>query len=283
MDAFARWNGQGDGRVQVWFGARTPGGCTRELYREISDLARRHGMGITVHLAEVRADIAFLKARYNQGPVAFAREVGLLGPRTVLAHAVWMTDEELPALAATGAAVSHNPSSNAKLASGVAPIPAMLAAGVRVALGCDGGPSNNCYDLIREMKLAASVHKGHTLDPTVVPAEKVLEMATIDGARALGLDGEIGSLEPGKKADLVVLDMWRPHLTPSFNPVSTLVYAAMGSDVAHVMVDGRWVVRDRRLLTMDEGEIIADARRLSTALLGRAGVDLRPRWPVEQG
>jgi cytosine/adenosine deaminase-related metal-dependent hydrolase len=127
------------------------------------------------------------------------------------------------------------------------------------------------------------VHKGHTLDPTVVPAEKVLEMATIDGARALGLDGEIGSLEPGKKADLVVLDMRRPHLTPSFNPVSTLVYAAMGSDVAHVMVDGRWVVRDRRLLTMDEGEIIADVRRLSTALLGRAGVDLRPRWPVEQG
>ncbi len=151
--------------------------------------------------------------------------------------------------------------------------------GVNVALGCDGGPSNNAYDLIREMKLAATVHKGVSLDPTVVPAEKVLEMATIDGARALGLAGEIGSLEPGKKADLVVLDMRRPHLTPSFNPVSTMVYAAMGSDVAHVMVDGRWVVRDRRLLTMDEHQVIDDARRHATGLLARSGVDLRPRWP----
>jgi cytosine/adenosine deaminase-related metal-dependent hydrolase len=133
---------------------------------------------------------------------------------------------------------------------------------------------------VREMKLAACLHKGASGDPLVVPAESALEMATLAGARALGLDAEIGSLEPGKKADLAVFDLRRLHLTPSPNPVSTLVYAAGGADVSDVMVDGRWVVRDSRLLTMHEDEIIRDARVHAAALMDRAGVDVAPRWPV---
>ncbi len=275
-----RWHGAADGRIRVWFGPRTPGAATPELYREIARLASLHGLGITMHLAEVRGDREFLQRAYGRLPVEFAEEVGLAGPHVVLVHMIWITDGEIRRLARTGTHVSHNPSSNAKLASGLCPVPALLRAGVNVALGCDGGPSNNAYDLVREMKLAACLHKGASGDPLVVPAETALEMATLAGARALGLEAEIGSLQPGKKADLAIFEMARLHLTPSPNPVSTLVYAASGGDVSDVMVDGRWVVRGSRLLTMNEEEIIRDARAHAGALFRRSGIDVAPRWPV---
>ena len=275
-----RWHGAADGRIRVWFGPRTPGAVTPELYREIGRLAVQHGLGITMHLAEVRQDREFLQRTYGRLPVEFAEEVGLVGPHVVLVHMVWISEAEMRTLARTGTHVSHNPASNAKLASGICPVPALLRAGVNVALGCDGGPSNNAYDLVREMRLAACLHKGASGDPLVVPAETALEMATLAGARALGLEAEIGSLEPGKKADLAVFDMRRLHLTPSPNPVSTLVYAAGGGDVSDVMVDGRWVVRDSRLLTMNEEAIMRDARAHAASLLERAGVDAGPRWPL---
>src|SRR5207245_9330479 len=221
-----------------------------------------------------------VRGAYGRLPVEFAEDVGLLGPHVVLVHMIWITDAEMRTLARTGTHVSHNPSSNTKLASGICPVPALLRAGVNVALGCDGGPSNNAYDRVREMQLAACLHKGVAGDPLVLPAEQVLEMATLGGARALGLEREIGSLEAGKKADLAVFSMHRLHLTPSPNPISTLVYAAGGADVSDVLVDGRWVVRDSRLLTMDEAEIIREARTHAHALLRRAGVDAGPRWPI---
>lgn len=183
-------------------------------------------------------------------------------------------------LAETQTNVSHNPSSNSKLASGVCDVPQMLTSGVNVALGCDGGPSNNDYDMIREMKLAAILHKGVMHDPLLVPAETVLEMATINGARALGLEQEIGSLEVGKKADLVVIDFNRLHTTPAINPVSTLVYAATGGEVDMVMVDGKVVVEQGKLLTMNEREVIEQARKHASQLYSRAGIELKPRWPV---
>jgi cytosine/adenosine deaminase-related metal-dependent hydrolase len=245
---YDRWNGAANGRIQVWFGPRTPGGVSMDLYREMVREARTRNMGITMHLAQV--------------------------------HTVWLTPNEIDRLAETGTSISHNPSSNTKLAAGFAPIPEMLAAGVNVALGCDGGPSNNSYDLIREMKLAAVIHKARTLDPLVVPAETVLELATIHGARALGLENEIGSLEVEKKADFVVLNMDRPGLTPSPNPVSTLVYAAMGSDVETVVIDGRVVVEGGRLLTLNEEAVLAEARRRAAEVYARAGVAIAPHWPV---
>ncbi|MHB8620843.1 MAG: amidohydrolase family protein, partial [Chloroflexota bacterium] len=145
---------------------------------------------------------------------------------------------------------------------------------------CDGGPSNNSYDLIQEMKLAACIHKATTLDPTVVPAETVLEMATINGARAVGLDQEIGSIEVGKKADLVFVRTDKPRLTPNPNPVSTLVYAANGDDVDRVLVDGQTLVEHGRLARMDEQAILAEARERGAKLYERANLSLTPRWPV---
>lgn len=280
LDMHSKWNGAANERIHVWFGPRTPGGVTPELYREMSDLARQRDMGITMHLAEVEADQTFLNEQYGLSPVAFAESVGLLGPKTVLVHMVWLGPGDIERLAATQTTVSHNPSSNSKLASGVCRVPQMLSGGVNVALGCDGGPSNNDYDMIREMKLAAIVHKAVTLDPLIVPAETVLEMATINGARALGLEHEIGSLEVGKKADLVLIDLNRLHTTPAINPVSTLVYAATGGEVDLVMVDGRIVVQGGNLLTMNEQEVIQQAQQHANALYRRAGITLQTKWPV---
>jgi len=280
LEAYDRWNGAGNGRVQVWFGPRTPGGVSVDLYREMVREARQRDMGITMHLGEVQADVAFMRREFDMSLVDFCDSVGMLGPKTVLVHTVWLTPPEIARLAETGTSISHNPSSNTKLASGFAPIPEMLAAGVNVALGCDGGPSNNSYDMIREMKLAAVIHKARALDPLVVPAETVLEMATINGARALGLEDEIGSLEAGKKADFVVLDMDRAGLVPSPNPVSTLVYAATGGDVDTVVVDGQVVVKSGRLLTLDEETVVAEARQRAAEVYERAGVVIAPRWSV---
>src|SRR6266700_3241212 len=280
LDMHSKWNGAAGDRIHVWFGPRTPGGVTSELYREMSDYARQRNMGITMHLAEVEADKIYLNEKFGLSPVYYAESVGLLGSKTVLVHMVWLNQDDIAKLAATGTHVSHNPSSNSKLASGVCKVPQMLAGGVNVALGCDGCPSNNDYALIREMKLAAIIHKAVTLDPLIVPAETVLEMATINGARALGLEHEIGSLGVGKKADLVAIDLNRLHTTPSMNPISTLVYAATGGEVDMVVVDGQTVVGQGQLLTMDEEEVMEQARHHASALYQRAGIEIAPKWPV---
>jgi cytosine/adenosine deaminase-related metal-dependent hydrolase len=277
---YDKWNGAGDGRLAVWFGPRTPGGVTPELYREISTLARERDMGITVHLAEVQADRVFLKEKYGQTPAQYAESVGLAGPRVLLVHTVWMDQTDIQILARTRTNVAHNPASNAKLASGIAPIPEMLAAGVNVTLGTDGGPSDNTYDMVRDMRLASYLHKARTLDPLVMPAEAVLEMATINGAQALGWDKEIGSLEVGKQADFVAFDFDKPHLTPSTNPVSTLVCAATGADVDTVVIAGQVVVQHGQVLTLDEERIVHEARKRATAVWKRAGIPAQPRWPV---
>ena len=280
LDMHSKWHGAANDRVHVWFGPRTPGGVSSELYREMSDYAHQRDMGITMHLAEVEADKIFLNEKYGLSPVYYAESVGLLGPKTVLVHMVWLARADIDKLAETRTSVSHNPSSNSKLASGVCKVPQMLASGVNVALGCDGGPSNNDYDLVREMKLAAIIHKAVTNNPLIVPAETVLEMATINGARALGLEQEIGSLEAGKKADLVVIDLNRLHTTPSPNPISSLVYAATGAEVDTVVVDGRIVVEHGQLLTMDEDEVMEQAHQHAGALYRRAGIEIKPAWPV---
>ena len=280
LDMHSKWHGAANDRVHVWFGPRTPGGVSSELYREMSDYAHQRDMGITMHLAEVEADKIFLNEKYGLSPVYYAESVGLLGPKTVLVHMVWLARADIDKLAETRTSVSHNPSSNSKLASGVCKVPQMLASGVNVALGCDGGPSNNDYDLVREMKLAAIIHKAVTNDPLIVPAETVLEMATINGARALGLEQEIGSLEAGKKADLVVIDLNRLHTTPSPNPISSLVYAATGAEVDTVVIDGRIVVEHGQLLTMDENEVMEQAHQHAGALYRRAGIEIKPTWPV---
>jgi cytosine/adenosine deaminase-related metal-dependent hydrolase len=205
-------------------------------------------------------------------------EVGLVDSNVVYAHGVWLTEPEWNILAKKGATVAHCPSSNMKLASGIAKIPEMIRGGVNVGLGCDGGPSNNSYDMIREMKFASLLQKARLLDPLVMDAETVLELATINGARALGLDGEIGSLEVNKKADLILISFKKPHLAPAYNPISHLVYAATGSDVDTVIIDGRIIMKNRTVLTLDEEKIIREANERGARLLERAGITIQSKW-----
>ena len=277
---FKRWNDHANGRLKVWYGARSLGGCTPELYRQIADGAERLGTGVTMHLNEVQEDGRYSEKEFQKTPAEFMDEVGLVGRNVVFAHGVWLTEKEWRILARKGASVAHCPSSNMKVASGVAKVPEMLDDGVNVTLGCDGGPSNNSYDMVREMKLASLLHKVRLLDPLVMDAETVLEMATINGARALGLENEIGSIEVGKKADLILISLQKPHLTPAFNPVSHLVYAAEGSDVNTVIIDGQIVMDKGRVLTLDEERILQRANERGRRLLQRAGIEIKPKWPL---
>lgn len=280
LTMYDKWNGAGDGRIQVWFGPRTPGGVTPGLYDRISKLAQERDMGITIHLSEVREDLEYAASEGYRSPIAFAQAHGLLGPRSVLAHCVWTDAEDFKLLAETGTHVTHNPASNGKTATGIAPIQGMLQAGVNVSIGCDGGPSNNTYDLIRDMRLVSYLANLREENPIVVPAEAVLEMATINGARAMGLEDQIGSIEVGKRADFIVIDMDKPHLTPAPDPVSTIAYAAHGSDVDTVVIDGKIIMEGRNVQTLDEKSILMEARKRFPEVKLRAGLDIGPRWPV---
>ncbi len=275
---FKRWNGAADGRIKVWYGARSLGGCTPELYKQIAGGAKKLGTGVTIHLSEVQEDVRYAKKQFGKMPAEFMNQVGLVGPKVVFAHGVWLSEEEWKILAQKRASVAHCPSSNMKLASGIAKVPEMMQAGVNVGLGCDGGPSNNCYDMIREMKAASLLQKARLLDPLAMRAELVLEMATINGAKALGLQEEIGSIEVGKKADLALISLRSPHLTPAINPVSHLIYAAQGSDVDTVMIGGEIVMENRNMKTLNEEEIIRRANERGAKLLERSRLDVSPKW-----
>ena len=278
---FKRWNGKADDRIRVWYGARSLGGCTPELYAQIAVGAKRLGTGVTMHLSEVQEDVRYANKEFGKMPVEFMDDVGLVGPNVVFAHGVWLTEKEWPILATKGASVAHCPSSNMKLSSGIAKVPEMMSAGVNVGLGCDGGPSNNSYDMIREMKTASLLQKARTLDPLTMSAETVLEMATLNGAKALGLQDQIGSIEVGKKADLIIVTMQKPHLIPTFNPVSHIAYAALGADVDTTIIDGKIVRENRHVKTLDEPKILQNASERATRLLERAEIKIAPKWIVE--
>ena len=278
---FKRWNGRANDRIRVWYGARSLGGCTPELYTRIARGAKQLGTGVTMHLSEVEEDVRYTKKEFGKMPAEFMDQVGLVGPNVVFAHGVWLTENEWWILAGNGASVAHCPSSNMKLASGIAKVPEMMGAGVNVGLGCDGGPSNNSYDMIREMKTASLLQKARTLNPLSMNAETVLEMATLNGAKALGLQDQVGSIEPGKRADLIVVTMQKPHLVPTFNPVSHITYAALGSDVDTTIIDGKIVMENRHVNTLDEPKIIEKARERASKLLERAEIKVTPKWITE--
>ena len=223
----------------------------------VRELADAHDALVHIHASETAAEVASVEGAHGRRPIGHLDALGLLGPRTVLAHAVHLTDDEVERIAGTGAAVAHCPASNLKLASGVARVPDLLEAGAVVALGTDGPASSNDLDLFAAMRLAALLHKGVLGDPEVVPAHQVLRMATLQGAAVLGLEDDLGSIEVGKRADLVAVDLSQPHAQPVFDPVSTLVYAAGRSDVRHVWVDGEQVVREGAPTRCDLREVTA--------------------------
>ncbi|MCX5909568.1 MAG: amidohydrolase, partial [Deltaproteobacteria bacterium] len=235
--------------------------CSPPLLRRCGALADRYGVPLVIHVAETKDEVAEVSKRYGKTPVMHMEDLGLLSSSLIACHCVWLTEEEMDLLARRGVKVVHSPESNMKLASGVAPVPDLLARGVSVGLGTDGCASNNNLDLFQEMDVAAKLHKVHRLDPTVMPAETVLEMATLGGAKVLGLEREIGSLEVGKKADVIVVDLRRPHMQLLYNVVSQLVYSAAGADVRDVIINGQIVMEGRKLLTIDEEEILSVAQK----------------------
>jgi len=260
----ARWRGHD--RIVPALAPHAPYSVSPDLYRRLHALAERWDVPLVTHLAETQEEHRDVLARHGRSPVRHLSSLGLLDARLVAAHCVWVDGEEIDLLAASRAGVVHNPRSNLKLASGIAPVPDMLRAGVNVGLGTDGAASNNELDLLAEIQFAALLHKGVRLDPLAVPAIAALEMATIGGARALGLAEKIGSIEVGKRADLVVIDLDEDSLVPLYDPVSHLAYAIEASDVRTVIVDGRIVVADSTLLTADDAEIRRRVRELATEI-----------------
>jgi len=268
LDLLERWHGQDDNRIRYCFAPRFALSCSREMLERIARLASERGVMIHTHASENKQEIEAVELETGHRNIEYLNKAGLTGAHVVLAHCVHLDENELGILARTGTHVAHCPSSNLKLGSGFAPIPEMLRRGVSVSLGADGAPCNNRLDMFTEMRTAALIQKAlHGAD--TLPALAVLRMATINGARALGLEKEIGSIEPGKRADLTLVNTNRLHTTPRPDPVSTLVYAAEASDVETVIIDGRAVMREGQLLTMNEQDVIRSAQE-SSELISKA-------------
>jgi len=249
-------------------GPHAPETSTPEMLRDSAQLAAEYGVPLLVHIAETAGGVDETQNLYGMSPVDVLQEHGALDGQVLAAHCVHITTQDRDLLARHGVGVAHNPTSNLKLASGLADVVSMLEAGIAVGIGTDGQASNNDQDMFQEMHLAALLPKGIRMDPTAVPARQAFAMATIGGARALGMDGIIGSLEVGKRADIAVLRLDCTHNVPRYdlspdNTYSQLVYAAKAHDVQHVMIDGRWVMRDQVLLTLDEARVRAEAQRIA--------------------
>lgn len=263
------WQGKADGRITCLLGPHAPNTCTPDYLQRVMALADSLGVGLHIHLAETVAEVEFTTKEYGYSPIKLMDSLGLFDGRHVLAaHCVHLNEEEIDILINKKVGIAHNPESNMKLASGIAPIPKLLSAGAIVGLGTDGASSNNNLDMLEEMRTCALLHKVATGDPTAVPAYQALEMATTNGAKALGLD-KLGSLQPGYKADLIMLDLHKPHLTPLYDPIANLVYAAQASDVKTVIIDGNLVMKDYQVLSMDEERVIFEAGRLGQNLIRR--------------
>lgn len=237
--------------------------CSPALLKDAKKLADDYNAPLGLHLLENIAEKEQLQQKFGKGAVSFLKDIGYLDKRLIAFHCVCLADEDMRLFAGYGCKVSHNPASNMKLASGIAPVTEMLKAGVTVGLGTDGCASNNNLDMIKEMSTAAKLHKVARLDPTVMDANTVVRMATIEGAKALGMGKITGSLEAGKKADIIIIGLNKPHLTPLYNEYSHLVYAACGADVDTVIINGKIVMENRRLLTINENEVMQAVREIA--------------------
>ncbi len=245
-----RWQSHAPMITPAFF-CHSPYTCSPATLTNVKKAAREAGILYLIHLLENKDEINTILNRYGKKPVQHLLELGVLDDQTVAVHCNWLTTEDMAVFADIGVRVSHNPESSMKLAAGVAPVPEMLKHGIKVGLGTDGSASNNDLDMFREMDTAAKIHKVTSLDPTVMSAQTVLKMATLGGAQVLGLDKLIGSIETGKQADIILVDMNQPHLTPLYNCYSQLVYAARGADVKTSIIHGKIVMKDRQLRTID--------------------------------
>ncbi|MHA1593609.1 MAG: amidohydrolase [Candidatus Baldrarchaeia archaeon] len=268
-------HGTADGRVTAMLGPHAPYTCSPDTLMRVREIANDLNVGIHIHVAETREEKQQIEKSFDvklgeKGVVEYLDSIGFLGPDVLAAHVVWVSDKEIEILKERDVNVAHNPVSNMKLASGVSPVPDMLKRGVNVALATDGPVSNNCLDIFEEMKVAALLHKVSNLDPTTVPAIEALRMATTNGARALLLEKDIGTLEVGKKADVIILDFRKPRLTPLHNVISHIVYAARGEDVESVMVNGKLLMEHGEIKVLNVDEVMEKAEKAAYDLLSRA-------------
>jgi 5-methylthioadenosine/S-adenosylhomocysteine deaminase len=266
-----QWHGAANGRLRIALAPRFAVSCSRELLEAVAAEAARLDVLVHTHASENRDEVALVRSRTGLANVDYLAQTGLATERLCTAHCVWVDDREQALMAERGVKVLHCPGSNLKLGSGVAPVVDMRARGISVSLGADGAACNNRLDMFDEMRLAATL-QAMTRGPGSLPARDVLHMATREGARALGLDRVIGSIEPGKRADFIIVDRDRPHLAPGADPYSTLVYAARGTDVRTTVVDGEVLVRDFELQQLDAHQVAAEAHSAAARLRARAGI-----------
>jgi cytosine/adenosine deaminase-related metal-dependent hydrolase len=272
VDLLEKWNGAANGRIQYAFCPRFVVSCTERLLTEVRDLSAQYGVRVHTHASENREEIALVEAERGMRNVVYLDHIGLARPNLILAHSIWLDEEEKRIIRERGVKVTHCPGSNLKLASGIAEVPDLLERGIPVGLGADGAPCNNNLDMFQEMRLTAFIQKVRH-GPTVMDAPTVLRMATMGGAEVLGLANEIGSIEPGKLADLQLLDLEDFHTFPSYDAdlFSRVVYAATRGDVDTVMIDGEIVMSGKRVITIDREETLKGADRSLKALLARIG------------
>jgi 5-methylthioadenosine/S-adenosylhomocysteine deaminase len=250
-----------DPLINVAVGPHTPYTCSEEVLRKSKEIAEAYGVPIIIHLAETELEVQEIRKRHGKTPTEYLHDLRILGPNLIAAHCVHLSKGDLELLKNSNTKVVHNPECNMKLASGISPVPEMLNMGICVALGTDGSASNNNLDLFQEMDTASKLHKISKMDPSVMDAVTVVKMATIYGAKALGMEKLIGSLEVGKKADVIVLNTNTPHMIPLYNPFYGIVYSATGADVVCSIINGKVVMKEKRLVTLDIEEVIKNAKQ----------------------
>jgi 5-methylthioadenosine/S-adenosylhomocysteine deaminase len=266
-----RWNGKFGGRLQIWPAPGAVRSCSYGLLKGARELADKYGVGYTIHVDEPRESREFCKMFHQSDCESeLLYKLGVLAPNVLAVHCTNVTDKGVERFAETNTKVSHNPTSNMYVCSGVAPIPKMLSSGVTVGLGADGALSNNNQDIFEVMKICALLHKVSTLNPAIIKVEKLIEMATLDGAKALMMEKDIGSIEAGKKADIIIIDLKKPNTTSVTYPPSSLVYSAHGENVDTVIIDGRVVMQDRKVKTMDENKVLKEAQESTNMVMERS-------------
>jgi 5-methylthioadenosine/S-adenosylhomocysteine deaminase len=262
MALYDACNGMADGRIKVFFGPHSPYTASEELLVKVRELADEHNIGIHIHVSETQKEINDSLDERGIRPFEYLEKIGFLGPDVVAAHCVWLSDEEIEIIKKHGVKVSHNPCSNMKLASGVSPVSKLIENDICVSIGTDGASSNNNLDLIEELKTASLLQKVSTLDPKVLTSDEAIEMATIKGAEALGLGDEIGSIEVGKKADIILIDTNSANMVPDSSSLSSnVIYSANGSNVDTTICNGKILMENKKLTTLDEDEIYAKAKQ----------------------
>lgn len=269
-----KWHGKANNRIQYAFAPRFVVSCTEALLTRVRDLSREYGVMVHTHASENRGEIDLVRRDRGMENVHYLHHLGLTGEDLILAHCIWLDWEEMKILADTGTKIAHCPNSNLKLASGIAKIPELLEMGAAVSLAADGAPCNNNLDIFQEMRSVALIQKARLLSPTVMKAHQVFELATLGGARVMGREKDLGSIEVGKKADLVLVDLDRIHCSPGEETdiISRLVYSAQASDVDTTIIDGKILMENRKLTTLEERNIINDANRLIHEQIKRGSI-----------